>query len=255
MTTTMNDNKFSPKLLMWYHESYNEKNFLLHSLSRLTHRPICQDFALYPQRFYKTVEKLDHKKTINFCFIGAYKIDNKTVENRKWILDFIRNNFTDSSYLQFTDKKTKENYQSMGNFDYTLRRSGFVPKEHPIKMRNRFDEHYFKQLSKSQFTLCPAGDAMWSMRFYEALMCKSIPIVNNANEIGRSRAESELDYKYYLTSEQPVYREDWVEYNYEIFLKYHTLENLGVGRLTDKFNVLTGSMLPLRQLEILKGTE
>lgn len=210
---------------MWYHEAKSEKNFLLHFLFRLKRRPICQDFALYPRRFYKTIEKFDHKKTIDFCFIGSYLTDRKTQENRKWILDFIQNNFTDSSYLQFTDKNTKQNYQSMGSFDYTLRRSGFVPKEHPMKMRNMFDENYFKQLAKSEFTLCPAGDTFWSMRFYEALMCKSIPIVNNKNETFRSKAESGLDYKYYLTTERHVYREDWVENNYRIFLKYHTLED------------------------------
>ena len=63
------------------------------------------------------------------------------------------------------------------------------------------------------------------MRFYEALMCKSIPIVNNKNETFRSKAESELNYKYYLTTEQHVYREDWVEHNHGVFLKYHTLDD------------------------------
>ena len=37
--------------------------------------------------------------------------------------------------------------------------------------------------------------------------------------------ESKLEYKYYTTSSPEfIYREDWVEHNYNIFLKYHTLE-------------------------------
>jgi hypothetical protein len=148
--------RFSPKLRMWYHEAHNEKNLFRHSLSRLMRRPICQDYAIYPKRFYKTVEKFCDEKPIDFCFIGGLKTDPETQKNRKWILDFIRDHFSDLSYLQFTDKVTKENYQSMGSFDFTLLRDGFVPKEHPKRKRNTFDENYFRQLSRSQFALCPA---------------------------------------------------------------------------------------------------
>jgi hypothetical protein len=39
--------------------------------------------------------------------------------------------------------------------------------------------------------------------------------------------ESKLDYKYYLVNDKEfIYREDCVEHNYAIFLKYHTLENV-----------------------------
>ncbi|WP_041273036.1 exostosin domain-containing protein [Desulforapulum autotrophicum] len=216
---------FSPKLSMWYHEAKREKNYFRHFLSCLLKNPICQDFALYPKRFYKAIEQFDHNKTIDFCFIGGFKTDEKTQKNRSWILDFIKFNFNESSYLQFTDKITKKNYQNMGSFDYTLRNVGFVPKEHPVKIRNSFDDNYFRKMAASKFTLCPAGDNFWSMRFYEALMCKSIPIVKERNETFRSKAESELDYKFYFSNEQFVFNENWVEHNYKLFLKYHTLEN------------------------------
>ena len=36
--------------------------------------------------------------------------------------------------------------------------------------------------------------------------------------------KSDKDYKYYLTTDENIeYREDWVEHNYSLFLKYHTL--------------------------------
>lgn len=210
--------KFSPKLRMWFVEAHKEFN------RRNRGDSMCTKYALYPKRFYKTIAEFDGGKTIDFCFIGGFKTDRKTENNRSWILEFIKNNFTSMSYLQFTDKNTHHNHINMGCFDYTLKVSGFVPKEHPVEERNKLDENYFKQMRKSKFTLCPAGDKFWSMRFYEALMCRSIPIVDSVNETFRSIEESKLDYKYYLTTDDIEYREDWVEHNYRIFLKYHTLE-------------------------------
>lgn len=218
------DPKFSPKLKMWYREAHREKNFFKYLFSRVIHQPVNQDYAIYPKRFYQTVHKLDHQKLIDYCFIGGFRTDSRTEKNRKWILDFIQTNFSESSYLQFTDKGTKSSHKRMGVFDHTFVREGFVPKEHPKRKRNYFDAHYFQKLANSKFTLCPAGDDLWSMRFYEALMCKSIPIVNTPEETYRSNAESELDYRYYLSTDQHIFREDWAAHNYEIFLRYHTLE-------------------------------
>jgi len=218
---------YSPKLRMWYHESRNEKGVLFSIVSLLKDAAgggLSKDYALYPRSYYKTVEKYDCKKKIDYCFIGAYEIDEKTKKNRAWIIDFIKRNFNDESYLQFTDSVTKANYVKLGCFDYTLKVVGFVPKEHPKKNRNFFDENYFQKMSQSKFALCPAGDACWSMRFYEALMCKSLPIVSNKNETYRTNAESKLNYKYYLKNDHHVYRKDWAEHNYNIFLRYHTRE-------------------------------
>ncbi|MBU0946198.1 MAG: glycosyltransferase family 47 protein [Proteobacteria bacterium] len=209
---------FSPKLEMWFVEAHEEAN------SWDEGKSICIRYALYPRRFYKTIAGFDHTKKTDYCFIGGFKTDQRTENNRKWILGFIEKYFTEMSYLQFTDKITKSNYVIKGCFDYTLKNDGFVPKEHPVKERNKFDEKYFKQMAKSKFTLCPAGDSFWSMRFYEALMCRSIPIVNSVNETFRSKEESGLDYRYYLTTDNILFREDWVEHNYRIFLKNHTLE-------------------------------
>jgi len=39
--------------------------------------------------------------------------------------------------------------------------------------------YYFEKMCQSKFILCPAGDEPWSFRFYETLMCKSIPIVES----------------------------------------------------------------------------
>jgi hypothetical protein len=208
---------WSAKIEMWYYESHQEKNMEIKKCDK--------SYAIYPKRFYKNINP--DSKVYDFCFIGGLNTDKETLFNRKWIIPFLQSNFTNDSYLQLTDKITKTNHISYGNFDYTLSKNGFVPKEHPYKDRNFFDENYFNVMGKSKFCLCPAGDDMWSMRFYEALMCKCIPIVNTVEETYRSEAEAKLDYKYYLSSDNDfIYREDWVEHNYNIFLKYHTLEFL-----------------------------
>lgn len=212
--------KFCPKLYMWYFESYLEL-----SISK-SKKNVDYSYAIYPKRFYKNIN-LDVDKKYDFIFIGGLLSDTKTSNNRKWIIPFIKKNFNSNSYLQFTDKKTKKNYKIMGNYDYTLSEKGFVPKEVSRKKRNFFDKKYFSNLSQSKFGLCPAGDSIYSMRFYECLMCKCIPIVNTIKETYRSKEEAKLNYKYYLSSDNEfIYREDWVEHNYNIFLQYHTLEYL-----------------------------
>lgn len=210
---------FSPKLRMWYEESYDEKNCINET------KTINEEYALFPKRYYEVISKFDKTKLYDYCFIGGLKTDFNTEKNRHWILGFIRRTFTNKSYLQFTDAKTKSDHMTFGKFDFTLSRSGFVPKENKVEDRNWFDARYFKIMCRSKFTLCPAGDLIYSMRFYEALMCKSIPIVYTRNETFRSKAESKLDYKYYLSTDQITYREDWVNHNYELFLKFHTLND------------------------------
>jgi hypothetical protein len=208
---------FSPKLKMWYIESYKEKN---KNIKKIDH-----SYAVYPKRFYKNID-YNLQKSYDFCFIGSLYIDKQTFLNRKWILPFIKNYFNKNSYLQFTDKKTKNVFKKeLGVFDYTHKKEGLVPKEVSIDNRNFFDKEYFDNLTKSKFCLCPGGDKKYSMRFYECLMCKCIPIVENKEETYRSKDESKLGYKYYLSnSKEFIYKPEWAEYNYKLFLKYHTLE-------------------------------
>ena len=179
-------------------------------------------------------------KTYDYCFIGAYRIDADTRRNRQWIIPFIKEYFTNQSFLQFTDDKTKSinqitgqsSYQPMGPYDQTLNRKGFVPKyiKEKIKARNYFDAEYFETMSKCRYCLAPAGDRFYSMRFLEALMTKCIPIVRSKQEVFRSRREANINYYYYLTKEvrkkrgHLQYRESWVDINFDTFLRRHTLE-------------------------------
>lgn len=204
---------YSHKLELWYREAYQEHGMNPAEIDRA--------YAIFPKRMYSFMTE---PKSIDFTFIGGLHTDPATFHNRQWILPFIQSHFGEPSYLQFTDAVTKMDYIPMGHFDKTLQKKGFVPKEVPISDRNFFDEHYYSILRKSRFCLCPAGDQLWSMRFYEAIMSRCIPIVDSVEETYRTQEESELDYKFYLTSSNFIYREDWAEHNYQLFMTYHTLD-------------------------------
>ena len=60
----------------------------------------------------------------------------------------------------------------LGSFDYTLKKTGLVPKEMPENKRDILDKNYYDIMSKSKFCLCPAGSSIWSMRFYDSIMSK-----------------------------------------------------------------------------------
>jgi hypothetical protein len=216
---------FSPKLEIWYKAAHLEHGIIK--------KDIKMDYAIFPKRWFYRVNQFPKIKIYDYCFLGSFKIDEITRQSRKWIVPFIKNKFTRNSYLLFTDHKTKINYKQTGTYDFTLKRKGFVPKEVKKEKRNFFDKNYYEKMSQSKFVLCPAGDLFWSMRFYEALMCKTIPIVKSVDETFRSYEESLLGYKYYLTTDEHIYREDWTEHNYQLFLKHHLLnkENMGVDEM------------------------
>lgn len=100
----------------------------------------------------------------------------------------------------------------------------------------------------SKFVLCPGGDAPWSFRFYEVLMCKSIPIVESWHHTYRTKEESKINYKYLLLENiendinykkheddsrnailfyevgDGIKYDDYVNENTKIFEKYHLLQ-------------------------------
>ncbi len=205
------------RLQIWYEKSYLEKKIKIEKTDT--------SYVIIPESFYKKVGNLSNNKIYNFCFIGAINTDKDTLKNRKWIIDFITKYFNDESYLEFTDRRSKMKNKTLGNFDYTLKRNGFTPKQVCLEERGFFDKDYYEKMCQSKFCLCPAGDKMYSMRFYEALMCKTIPIVDKKEETFRTKAESKLDYRYYLRNKKIFkYRKEWAEHNYNLFLKHHTLK-------------------------------
>jgi hypothetical protein len=74
------------------------------------------------------------------------------------------------------------------------------------KKKKVFDKAYFETLGQSQFVLCPDGDFVWSYRFFEAIICNAIPIVENDSPLYEG-------YKYYKLGDTFIYDEKMVKHN------------------------------------------
>jgi len=176
---------------------------------------------LYPRSYLNKIAALDHQKKHDYCFVGGlYRPE--TFQHRRWILDFARHKFTERSYFQLTDGY--EQHVPLGKFDNTHPEGDtFVPKEVPPIDRGFFHEHFFRIMCASQFTLCPAGDAPWSMRFFEAIMCHSIPIVSDFGHAGRNDLERSIGYRVLLADDEHIYDETIAKENFQLFLRHQTL--------------------------------
>jgi hypothetical protein len=205
-----------PRLEAWLRESWNEAG----RSGNPADYP--DDYAILPMRMLELIGSLNHEKNYDFCFIGSFSIRPAVVKGRKWILPFIRRTFGSRSYLQFTDSVTRQNHRPFGPYDHTNNRTGFVPREVPLDQRGYLDRSYYEILCQSQFALCPAGDCHWSMRFYEALACRAIPVVNSISETARTPQEAALGYKFLTTEDDFVYSQEWAEHNFQILLERHT---------------------------------
>lgn len=185
---------------------------------------------LYPRSFVDAVNAMPGDKSHDYSFMGSlYR--SETYQKRDWILDFAKRRFTERSYLLLSDGDGE--HTRLGPFDHTGDRQGvFVPKEVPADERAFFNPPYFQVLRSSQFTLCPAGDLPWSMRFFEAIMCRSIPIVSDAMHVGRNDVERSIGYRVYLPDDEHLYDEDLAEENYRRFLRHQTLIDKGREGLT-----------------------
>lgn len=75
------------------------------------------------------------------------------------------------------------------------------------------DNFYYETLLKSQFTLCPSGDFVWTYRFFESIMCNSIPIVQDTCPL--------YDGFKFFTFNTPLpqlkYSQDIIDHNLSVF--------------------------------------
>jgi hypothetical protein len=72
----------------------------------------------------------------------------------------------------------------------------------------QFDTDYFKNMARAQFVLCPNGDFTWTYRFFESIIFRAIPIIEDYT--------NHYDgYYYYTPNDTPIYDEDMVNSNLE----------------------------------------
>lgn len=163
----------------------------------------------------------------SFAFWEKFKIFKRKTQqrgfsNRKWVIDFARSNFGKNSIFINTSKNLnlEKEWVHLGAFDKTFSKNGSLPKS--MKNKGLFDFDYYSVMNQSRFALCPAGDAPWSIRFFEALMCKAIPIVKKRSETWRLLEERDVGYTYYLADDLKEYSHSAASRNYELFIEHHT---------------------------------
>lgn len=86
----------------------------------------------------------------------------------------------------------------------------------PMKV---WDNDYYLFLSRMLFSLCPDGDQIWSYRFFESLLCGSIPVVQTVLPIYDG-------FRFYTLSDSPenyVWREEDALYNFNLCRERLTL--------------------------------
>jgi hypothetical protein len=95
-----------------------------------------------------------------------------------------------------------------------------------------WDEEYFKLLSESQFVLCPKGDCVWSYRFYEAILCGAIPIVEDT-------CFAMSDFIFYHTSDEAQtleWNKDIALHNFNVMKNKFTFTSSQVDAEIEKIN-------------------
>ena len=101
----------------------------------------------YPLVFPCFLINADQRKDINMLFIGLI-----TDKRREWL-------------KQFPDAMIINSHR--GRSDAT----------------RRYDKTYFDKMARARFVLCPDGDFVWTYRFFEAILCGAIPIIQNWCEL------------------------------------------------------------------------
>jgi hypothetical protein len=61
------------------------------------------------------------------------------------------------------------------------------------------------------------------MRFFEAILCRSIPIVSSLRHTGRNKVELSIGYKVFFPDDDHVYDRGIAEHNYRLFIEHQTL--------------------------------
>jgi hypothetical protein len=207
----------------------------------------CSDVSFYgaavpkiPARVISQVAELKGNitsKIYNYNFQGTMYKPSIIWDKRNWIETFAKKHFTENDFILFTDQVGKQQVP-LGPYDHSKEDDGWRPKDHEsdymldATLGDHFDPGYWRRMIQSNFTLAPGGDHPWSMRFYEAILAGSIPVINaietdlNDNDIGFWF--SHVGYTYF-TKDQVVNHnfssgelKEMANENFELVVKYQT---------------------------------
>ena len=211
---------------------YHMEEALLEQNLNISKATCCPSIALFSKKYYNEINELNHNKLYDYCFIGSI---SSNVEKRKWVIEFAKKYFTSNSIFINTDDC--QDWVSLGEFDYTNTHliSTFCPKKTPYPENQerviqyrivKDNKDYFEKMCQSKYVLCPCGDSSWSFRFYEVLMCKSLPIVETWHHTYRTKEESNINYNFVLYNkiEEEIIYDEYINNNIIIFENNHLIK-------------------------------
>ncbi len=212
---------------------------LIHPLSELGYEFYCNHLEY--NKLLPLIKKFDlkiHNNTtqkVNISFTNNLEIDHSKPYTK--FLDYesplvFSESFIDYCYnlnkikedkIYFRGLITESRNRAIKNFKLKTTKELIIDsnkngRSFPIKS---FDEDYFISLSKYKFLFCPNGDFIWSYRFFESIMCGSIPIVEDNYSL--------FDDFYYYTLNDNLnsitYNDEWCIHNLKLLKDKFTLKN------------------------------
>ncbi len=183
------------------------------------HRPL-----IFPHQIVAFCKSIWSEKRINrYTFMGLL------TGSRKNLLDqWIGNNISQGKINLYSNKSLvskikKKVFQALNIDNTSIQKIGELTiwsstrgRQFPLKS---WDENYYSILVDSEFVLCPSGDFVWTYRFFEAVLCGAMPIVEEP-------CESYAGFRYKLMGEdakQFKWNLEDAEYNYSLCVKRITI--------------------------------
>lgn len=156
------------------------------------------------------------KRTHRFGFAGLMTPQRKVVIS-KWLSKIRDRGFLNNLWLWtkvgLAKHHTRIPIASETSLVLDASRRG---REFPLKC---WDVDYYKLLGTCEFILCPNGDFIWTYRFFEAVLCGAIPIVQEPCPIYEG-------FKFLAMSSENLsaeWSQEVAEHNYQLCIKRITL--------------------------------
>jgi len=188
---------------------------------------------IFPKNIFELCKsKWNNNREITYLFSGLLTKKRLTVLH-KWIvnnsqLDQFRVNWN-FLFIKILNEyiRRKTNYLHKGfsgNYSINVHKDDKLNLSPSTIGRNfpekSWDDDYFNHMANSKFVLCPNGDFVWTYRFFEAIMCGAIPIVESETEIYNG-------FHYYKMSDpidKYTLNEKHIDENYKLALNILTIK-------------------------------
>jgi hypothetical protein len=196
---------------------------------------------------FKNIIKINH--SVPETSIGDIK---KTIIFPKAITDYLKSNWNDNklynySFTGLLTSKRKNVLEEWIHKNQNINYRIDINKEYSINIgdlylssskngrtfpKKSWDSEYYNILLNSKFVICPSGDFIWSYRFFEAILCGAIPIIEEY-------CDTYDGFKFYYMKDDIKnlkYSKEVLEFNYKHCIEKITIENIFLNQTLNKLS-------------------